>query len=88
MTINDRCIVRVPATIVLLALLLTAQEPAAAPADQLEAAFARALPPEAESLSTLIPWRRSLTQALAEAKASGKPVYLFVNDGAVDCGRC
>ena len=41
--------------------------------------FAKALPAEAEARWTSIPWRRSLTRALAEAKATGKPIYLFVN---------
>lgn len=57
-------------------------------AAELDAAFARAMPPPDEARWTLIPWRRSLTDALAEAKVTGKPVYLFVNDGNVDDGRC
>lgn len=79
---------------VLGSLALAASRPAQQPVQRpvtvsdFEAAFARALPPAAEALSTLVPWRRSLTAALVEAKTSGKPVYLFVNDGNVDCGRC
>jgi hypothetical protein len=46
------------------------------------------MPPLDEARWTLIPWRHSLTEALAEAKATGKPVYLFVNDGDVASGRC
>lgn len=61
--------------------------PAPAPFD-LDAAFAAALPPVAESRWTLIPWRHSLTDALAEAKATERPIYLFVNDGDVDSGLC
>lgn len=61
---------------------------AAAPPRDLASAFACALPPPEEARWTLIPWRRSLRQALAEAAQTGKPVYLFVNDGDVDCGRC
>jgi hypothetical protein len=69
-----------------------APTPQAAPptpaAFDLDAAFAAALPPLAESRWTLIPWRHSLTDALAEAKATTRPVYLFVNDGDVDSGVC
>jgi hypothetical protein len=54
----------------------------------LEALFAAALPPAAESLWTLIPWRHSLTDALAEAKERKLPIYVFVNDGDVGSGRC
>lgn len=61
---------------------------AAPPAFDLDAAFAAAQPPRAEATWTLIPWRHSLTDALAEAKKDQKPVYLFVNDGDVESGRC
>jgi hypothetical protein len=54
----------------------------------LDTAFAAALPPRTEANWTLIPWRHSLTDALAEAKKDQKPVYLFVNDGDVESGRC
>lgn len=54
----------------------------------LDIAFAAAQPPLTEARWTLVPWRHSLTDALAEAKAAGKPVYLFVNDGDVESGRC
>lgn len=57
-------------------------------AADLDAAFGRALPRPVEARWTLVPWRRSLTAALAEAKATGKAVYLLVNDGEVDSGRC
>lgn len=59
----------------------------AAPA-ALDAAFAAAQPPDAEARWTLIPWRHSLRQALAEAERTGKAIYLFVNDGDVESGRC
>jgi len=59
-----------------------------APAFDLDAAFAAAMPPAAEALWTCIPWQRSLTEAMALGKATGKPVYLYVNDGDVDSGRC
>lgn len=59
----------------------------AAPFD-LDAAFAAAQPPVEEARWTLIPWRHSLTDALAEAKATKRPVFLFINDGDVDSGRC
>lgn len=62
--------------------------PAQGPAADVDALFAKALPAEAEARWTSIPWRRSLTRALAEAKATGKPIYLFVNDGNVDTGQC
>ena len=52
------------------------------------AAFADAVPPVAEARWTLVPWRFSLTDALAEAKRTDKPVFLFVNDGVVDSGQC
>jgi hypothetical protein len=72
--------------------LLPGQVPAqpradAAPFD-VDAAFTAAQPPPAEALWTLIPWRHSLTDALAEAKARKRPVYLFVNDGDVESARC
>lgn len=54
----------------------------------LDAAFAAALPPLAEALWTQIPWRHSLTDALAEAARTQRPVYLFANDGDVASGRC
>ena len=42
----------------------------------------------AEARWTLIPWRHSFTDALAEAKQTKRPIYLYVNDGDVDSGRC
>lgn len=71
--------------------LLVAVAPAqdAAPdAADLDAAFAAALPPPHEARWTLVPWRPSFTAALAEARATGRPVYLYVNDGDVRSGRC
>jgi hypothetical protein len=82
-------------SLLLSALSLTAQTPIGSPtptsrseALDIDGAFAAALPPPAESRWTLIPWRHSLTDALAEAKASKRPIYLFVNDGEVDSGLC
>jgi len=70
-------------------LLAAAGAAQAAPAEfDVEAAFAAALPPRAEANWTLVPWRHSLTDALAEATKEKKPVYLFVNDGDVESGRC
>lgn len=69
----------------LLGASLLAQQPIA---HDLDAAFAAARPPRVESLWTLIPWRHSLTDALAEAKRTQRPIYLYVNDGDVDSGRC
>ena len=57
-------------------------------AAEVDAAFAAAQPPLTEARWTLVPWRHSLTEALAEARATDKPVYLFVNDGDVESGRC
>ena len=54
----------------------------------LDTAFAAAQPPLQEARWTLVPWRHSLTDALAEAKRDHKPVYVFVNDGDVESGRC
>lgn len=62
--------------------------PAAASPFDLDAAFAAARPPLAEARWTLIPWRHSLTDALAEAKQTRRPIYLYVNDGDVESGRC
>ena len=59
----------------------------AAPAT-LTAAFAAAQPPVAEARWTLVPWRHSLRLALAEAQRTGKAIYLFVNDGDGESGRC
>ena len=67
---------------------LAARQPAAQAVDELGAAFAAAQPPPAEARWTLVPWRHSLTEALAEAKRVHKPVYLFVTDGDVESGRC
>jgi len=77
-------------SLVLSPLALRAQDaPVAAPVPfDLDAAFAAAMPPVDEARWTLIPWRHSLTDALAEAKAQKRPIYLFVNDGDVDSGRC
>jgi hypothetical protein len=54
----------------------------------LDAAFARAMPPVEEARWTLVPWRRSLGDALAEAGRTRRPVFLYVNDGDTDSGRC
>lgn len=70
----------------LLTTVATAQAPA--PPFDLDTAFAAAMPPREESRWTLIPWRHSLTDALAESKQTSKPVYLFINDGNVESGRC
>lgn len=35
-----------------------------------------------------IPWRESLTDTLAEAKAAGRPVFLFGADGDLWTGNC
>ena len=70
----------------LLAAAAAAQD--AQPKFDLDVAFAAAQPPRAEASWTLVPWRHSLTDALAEAKKEGKPVYLFVIDGDVESGRC
>lgn len=67
---------------------LAAQQPAPVAGDELSAAFAAAMPPPAEARWTLVPWRHSLTLALAEARALQRPVYVFVNDGDVESGRC
>ena len=77
-------------SLVLSTAALRAQDaPPGAPAPfDLDAAFAAAMPPVEEARWTLIPWRHSLTDALAEAKRTKRPVYLFVNDGDVDSGRC
>jgi hypothetical protein len=54
----------------------------------LERAFAAAVAPDEEARWTLVPWRSSLTEALAESRGSDTPVYLYVNDGEVESGRC
>jgi hypothetical protein len=41
-----------------------------------------------ESQWRLIPWRPSLTAALAEAKKTNKPVYMFCADGIWQTGNC
>jgi len=41
-----------------------------------------------ESQWQLIPWRASLTAALAEAKKTNKPVYMFAADGDMQTGNC
>ncbi|HEX6810772.1 MAG TPA: hypothetical protein VF384_04030 [Planctomycetota bacterium] len=72
---------------VLCAAALPCQEPKGLACD-VDTAFAAALPPLAEARWTLIPWRHSLTDALVEAKQTNRPIYLYVNDGDVDSGRC
>lgn len=81
--------------ILLLAAVSHAQEPdtkvQACPIEQpfdLEAAFADARPPLAEARWTLVPWRTSLSDALAEAERRDKPVFLYVNDGEIWSGKC
>lgn len=69
-------------------LFAQAGPPTAASPFDLDAAFAAACPPLVEARWTLIPWRHSLTDALAEAKQTRRPIYLYVNDGDVDSGRC
>ncbi len=71
-----------------LAALIAQDAPTGADAFDLDAAFAQARPPLAEARWTLIPWRHSLTEALVESRATNRPVYLFVNDGDVESGRC
>lgn len=71
---------------VILSAVVLAQQPA--PAVDLDAAFTAAMPPTAEARWTLVPWRHSLTDALVEAKRTKRPVYLYVNDGDVESGRC
>lgn len=70
----------------LLAVLLVPA--ASAQESDLDSAFAAARPPVEEARWTAIPWRTSLTEALAEAWRTDKPVYLYVNDGDVASGRC
>lgn len=74
-----------PVAAALCAAVALGQQPAG---DVIDAGFAAAVPPLAESRWTLIPWRRSLTDALAESHLTGKPVFLYVNDGEVASGRC
>lgn len=74
---------------VLVGMPLRAQTPAtSSPPVDVDAAFAAALPPPAESRWTLVPWRHSLTDALVEAKQTKRPIYLFVNDGDTGSARC
>ncbi len=58
------------------------------PSAELAAALARVRPTAAEERWRSIDWHRSLTSTLAEAKASGKPVFLFGYDGTLDDGNC
>lgn len=70
------------------AALPLAAQGAAPQAFDLDAAFAAARPADAEAKWTLVPWWHSLTNALAESERTGKPVFLYVNDGDVASGRC
>lgn len=75
-----------PATaFALLAAGLAAQRPEP---ESVDAACARIRPTADDARWTLIPWHRSLGAALAEAARANRPVFLFVNDGDVDTGRC
>ncbi|MEZ5988828.1 MAG: hypothetical protein R3F30_06840 [Planctomycetota bacterium] len=69
----------------LLALLPLAQAPAG---DPIAAALDHVRATPREQLWRAIPWRRSLTLALAEARRIGKPVFLFTYDGTLDDGNC
>ncbi|MCA8954650.1 MAG: hypothetical protein KDC87_01170 [Planctomycetes bacterium] len=78
----------VPAILHAVALAWTTAAALPAQTPDPETAFCAAHPASDESRWTLIPWRTSLTESLAEAKRTGKPIYLFVNDGEVESGLC
>jgi len=50
-------------------------------------ALARSQPTQAELRWRLVPWMRSLRQALAAGSRTGKPVFYFGYDGILDTGN-
>jgi hypothetical protein len=48
----------------------------------------RMRPSKAETKFDLIGWAPSLREAMAAAKASQRPVFLFTHDGHINTGRC
>lgn len=65
--------------------VVRAQDPAP---DPIADAIARVRPTAAEERWRALSWHTSLTVALAEARAAGKPVFLFAYDGTLDDGNC
>ena len=63
------------------------RERAARPVD-LQQACADVAATARESRWQLVPWRRSLKAALAEAERTGKPVWYFGADGDFWTGNC
>lgn len=59
-----------------------------APADRIADVLARAHPTPREQAWRRIPWRESLTAALAEARRDRKPVFAFLSDGWFPTGSC
>ncbi len=56
--------------------------------DPIAEGLARARPLAAEERWKALAWRTSLTEALAESRDCGKPVFLFGYDGVADTGLC
>jgi len=75
-------VLAVPATTVLPA------QAAAVHADEIDTVFARARPTDREARWRLIPWRATLTRALAEAEHVRKPVFVVLADGWFPSGTC
>ena len=48
----------------------------------------RMRPSKDERKFDLIAWAPSLRDAIAAAKASNRPVFLFTHDGHINTGRC
>jgi len=68
--------------------LVGSQVPLAAQnADPIAMALARSQPTQAELRWRLVPWMRSLRQALAAGSRTGKPVFYFGYDGILDTGN-
>jgi hypothetical protein len=73
--------------VTLLALAAVAQAPPE-PDDPIVAAIERARVTADESRWLAIPWLLSLTDAIAHAKETGKPLFLFGYDGVAESGYC
>lgn len=63
-------------------------ETVASSAAEIDAILERARPTVREDGWRRIPWRTSLTAALAEAVRDRKPVYAFLSDGWFPTGNC
>jgi hypothetical protein len=65
-----------------------AEDAADAWVKKIDKRVARMRPSTDETRFDLIAWAPGLRDAIAAAKASGRPVFLFTNSGHINTGRC